>query len=192
MNNYERSEVEVFFDRPEEVVAEDTAASWVRHEDRKKVSSGHGRIFALQTLSGSRLLYRLESAVVYGSDYTKQRWPHSRGPEIEQLRPGDVIGYTFHQYTLPFTKIGGSNSAANMQFSKLREIDKSGEPIPGDEAEIGGGELSKKIGLHHGGLAFLTPFNFRGDRAFLLAVGARQFSQEELKRIEEEILGEFS
>lgn len=180
--------VEAFFRKPIEEVAQNIATSYVWHEDRKRVLSGQGAIFALQTESGTRRFFRLEEAVLYSHDYTMGRWSKSRGPEIVGLEPGEIIAYQFYQYLLPFIKVGGFDSAANIQPSNFKEIDKFGEYIDGEETEIGSAKLSRLVGLRQRELAHLTQFDFRGQRAFLLATGARQLSPEELKQLEDEIL----
>lgn len=175
------------FRKPLGEVAQNIAISYVWHEDRKKVLNGQGAIFVLQTPTSARR-FRLEEAVLYSHEYTMSRWPNSRGPEIAVLNPGEIIGYQFHQYFLPFGKVGEIGSAANIQLSKFQEVDNYGEPMKTKEAEIGGVKLFRYIGLKDRSLAHLTPVDFRGKLAFLVSAGARELSAEELKQLEEEIL----
>lgn len=183
--------LELMFNRPLEEVAADISTTWKRHSDRKTViqGNGEGKIFVLRVGTTNRF-YRLEEVIAYTHDYTIERWPKSRGPEIARLKTADVIGYQFHQSVLPFIKVEGFGSAANLQFSHLRELDRFGEPLHGDEDEVSlkPAKLSSSIGLQHRGRAFMTLFNIRGNQALLLATGARQLSPDELQLIEEELL----
>ena len=181
-------EVEELFRKPLEEVAQNIATSYVWHEDRKRMLPGQGAIFVVQTDAGTHRFFRLEEAVLYDSDYTMRRWPKSRGPEIAALTAGEIIAYQFHQAVLPFSKVGNLGSADNIQFAKLKEVNGRGEQLESEETEISGSKFSRLVGLRHRGLAHLTHFNLHGQRAFLLATGARQLSPEELKNLEEEIL----
>lgn len=182
-----RSEVEVFFSRNLDAVAKDLARTWVPHENRRETHEGKGRVFALD-LGGMQRFYVLDAAITYTSEYTKSRWPKSRALEIEESPVGDIIGYSFHQYRLPFIKVGGNGSAANIQLANLKEVDRFGTPLSGDDSEIGGAKLSQIIGLQHKGHAFLTPFNFLGEREFIMSTRAPKLSADELRRFEEELL----
>ena len=182
------SEVRAFFDRPGEEVAGEFSAGWVSHQDRRAVFSGQSSILALQTDRGMRL-FRVDSVVYYDDEYTKSRWPKSRGPEIASLEPGEAIGYAFHQSVLTFIKVGGIGSSANIQLSNLTEIDRNGESLMGRDSEIGPAKVAQLLGLGHQMRAQLATFNFRDTRAFLLSAGGRYLTPDEIRSLEEEILG---
>ncbi len=182
-----REEARAFFDRPGEVVAGGFAAGWVRHTDRKEVFEGQASILALATPSRTRL-FRVDHVIYYDDEYTKNRYPNSRGPELASLDPGEAIGYAFHQSVLTFIKVGGAGSAANIQLSHLTEIDRNGEPLRERDSEITSAKVAQLLDFGHEMRAQLTTFNFRGTRAFLLSVGGRQLTEEEIRAIEEEIL----
>lgn len=189
--NVVEAELKSVFGGSADEAATRIATSWSWHQDRKTIMPGTGQTFIIRAGSVNRF-YRLEYAIAYSHDYTMQRWPKSRGLEIAELDTADVIGYKFHQSVLPFVKVGDYGNAANIQLATFRELDKFGEPIPGEEEEITirSAKLSELIGLRHQGRAFITPVDLRGNRALLLATGSRQMSPEELKRIEEDLLSE--
>ncbi len=178
--------VREIFKQPIETVAQGIATASVWHKDRKKVLPGSGAIFALQTETGMRR-FRLEEAILYDHDYTMQRWPNTRGPQIAGLEPATIIAYQFHQYALLFAKFGDFGSAANIQLDKFAEVNGRGESLQSEKANIGGAKLSQLVGLRHRDLAYLTLFDFQGQQAFLLSAGTRRLSPAEIQRLEEEI-----
>lgn len=181
----QREKIRKFFDRPGEVVAANFATHWMSHPRRWPIFSGEGQILGLQTEAGVKY-YRVEEVVLYSDKYTKDRWPYSRGPEIMAMETGEVIGYMSQGgYVLTFVKTQG---AANIQLSALREVDRVGDPLPGDEMLLTSSMIAPLIGLRHKEHAQLAPFDFRGRRAFLIASGVRIPTDEELRRIEEDLL----
>lgn len=182
------SEVGAFFDRPGEEVAGEFSAGWVRHPNRREVFDGQGSVLALETPLRVRF-FRVDSVIYYDDEYTKNRWPKSRGPEIASLEPGEAIGYAFHQSVLTFIKVGGIGSSSNIQLSNLKEIDRNGEPLMGRDSEIGPAKVAQLLDLGHQMRAQLAIFNLRDTRAFLLSVGGRHLTPDEIRSLEEEILG---
>lgn len=181
-------EAKAFFDRPGEEIAGEFSAGWMRHQNRIETFEGRGSVLALDTADGTRL-FRVDGVIYYDDQYTKDRWPKSRGPEIATLASGEVIGYAFHQSVLTFIKVGGAGSSANIQLNNLTEVDRQGEPRRGRDAQIGPARVAQILGLEHQMRAQISAFNFRGRRAFLISAGNRQLSAEEIRSIEEEILG---
>ncbi len=169
--------------------ASKVAATWSWHEDRKNIMPGEGQTLIVRAGSVNRL-FILEHVIAYSHEYTMQRWPKSRGPEIASMDTAEVVGYSFHSYTLPFVKVGEIGSAANIQLATLRGLNIYGEPLMGDEAITKSAKLSEMIGLRHQGRGFITPVDFRGGRALLLTVGNKQLSPDELQRLEADLLSE--
>lgn len=184
--NTEQKEVRELFDRPADQVAVKFSAHFMWHEARKEVFEGTGMILGLETDSGIRY-FTVEQVVLYPDDYTRSRWPHSRSLEIAQMEPGEVIGYIFRgNRTLAFIKTQG---AENIMLDQLREVDRFGTPLRfGDEGLTTPTQIAPMIGLTHRMHAQFALFNFRGQRALLLSAGERVPSEEEIARIEKELL----
>lgn len=179
------NDTQIFFDRPGEVVAEDLAMQWMRHENRDEVFTGQGKILGLQTPHNVQY-YRIIEAILFEDAYTRKRWPHSRAPEIASLEPGGVIGYSFHKPILTFFKTRGSE---NIMPSLLSPIDREGNLLQEGE-QVTAARIAQLIGLEHRMRASLSTFDFRDEKAFLLSIGQRRLTDEELFRLEEEIFGE--
>lgn len=184
-------EIKKLFGGPVDQVAANVADTWSWHENRKLLLPGIGQTLIIRAGSTNRF-YRWKYAIAYSHEYTMQRWPNSRGPEIRDSETADIIGYPFHQYILPFVKIGAEGSAANLQIAEIREVDRFGDPIQGNEDEmtLKSAKISDLLGLRDRGRAFIAPVDLKGNRALLLAAGTKQMSPEELKSIEEDILSE--
>lgn len=184
MKEIQREEIISIFNRPGEVVCSEFSRTWSRHQNRQEVFEGQAAVLGVQTPLGVGY-YKVEGVILYDDEYTRGRWPRSRGPEIAALNPGDVIGYSFHRSILTFVKTQG---AENIMLSLIQEINRFGDPTPGEDALVSAGKIGWLIGLGHREHAYLAPFDFRGRRAFLLSVGGSELSEAELRRIEEEIL----
>lgn len=189
MVNPERSEIHsneitAFFDRPGQLVASELSSHWIRHQNRRDIFKGQERILALQTQLGTKY-YNIKEIILYDDEYTRQRWPRSRSLEIATMQPGEVIGFKFHRTTLVFIK---TQQTENIQLSQLEQIDNHGDPILVAERIINAGRIAKFIGLEHRTYGQLIPINFRETRAFLLIAGKLIPTEEELKRLEEELL----
>lgn len=182
-------EIRHFFDRPAEDIASELSSSWLRHENRAELHQGQGKILGLRTTTGTNRFFRIEEVIVYTSDYTYGRWPNTRAPEIDSLQPGDLISYVSRAATLTFIK---TRRAENIQFSHLQEVDRFGDPIRNQESTLKASGVAKVAGLKHKEKAHLLPFNFRGEKGLMLASGSRMLTEDELRRIEEEILGDLA
>ncbi len=180
----QREETRRFFDRPGQLVVASLSSRWAIHPDRKSLNPGEGQIVGLQT-QGSVKYYRVEEAVLYTHQYTQSRWGHSRSPEIAALEPGEGIGYDSRGHILTFLK---TQESENIQLTTLREVDRRGDPLPGDEMLLSSSKIAPAIGLRHKGHAQVTPFDFRDRRAFLISAGVHVPTDEELRRIEEDLL----
>lgn len=181
----QREETRRFFDRPGEIVAASLSKGWMKHPDRKQIHQGEAQIVGLQTQSGIKY-YTVEQVVLYPDEYTKERWPRSRGPEIAALESGEGIGYYAQGgHVLTFLK---TQDSENIQLDALREVDRRGDPLPGDEMLLTSSKIAPEIGLRHKEHAQLAPFDFRDRRAFLISAGIRIPTDEELRRIEEDLL----
>lgn len=180
----QREETRQFFDRPGQLVVASLSTRWAVHPDRKTVNPGEGQIVGLQTQAGVKY-YQVEDAVLYTHQYTQSRWSHSRGPEIKALEPGEGIGYDSRGHVLTFLK---TQQSENIQLAALREVDRRGDPLPGDEMVLSSSKIAPAIGLRHKEHAQVAPFDFRGRRAFLISAGIHVPSDEELRRIEEDLL----
>lgn len=185
MSGIERAE---FFGRPGDQVATDMSEGWVHHPDRQEVFPGQAAIIGLETGQGTRM-FRLDHSIYYDDAYTKQRWPNSRGPELATMAPGEVIGYKFHQTVLTFIKVGPVGDSSNIQLSTLTEVDRQGAPVLGGESQLKPGKIAELLGLDHQTRGQITPFNFRHTPGFLISVGDRELTPEEIQSIEDEILG---
>lgn len=184
---YEPDEISAFFNRPADEVAAEFASHWFNHENRSEIHEGQAKILGIRTLTGFTRFFRITEVVLYGDQYTKDRWPNSRSPEIDSLQSGDLITYVSRAATLTFIK---TRRSENIQFSSLEEMDRFGDPIRTKESVLIASDVARIAGLGHRDRSKLIPFNFRGERAFLLTLGARELSDEELQRLENEILGE--
>lgn len=185
MNGIERA---AFFGRQGEEVASSFSGYWSKHPDRREIFPGSASVIGLETPEGLRF-FRLDEAVYYDDAYTKERWPNSRGPELASMEPGEVIGYKFHQTVLTFIKVGRVGDSSNIQLSSLTEVDKHGAPVLGGEAQIRAGKVAQLLGLENQTRGQISPFHFRNTEGFLITVGNRQLTEEEVRSIEEEILG---
>lgn len=186
MSTEQQKEVREFFDRPADQVAKDFSRRYMWHEARSEIFEGAGGILGLETDSGVRY-FSVEQVVLYSDEYTRERWRYSRAPEIAQMEAGEVIGYIFRgNRILTFIKTQG---AENIMLDQLREVDRFGTPLMiGDEGLTKPTQIAPMIGLGHRMYAQFAPFNFRGQRALLLSAGERIPSEEELARIEKELL----
>lgn len=181
----QREERRLFFDKLGQLVAASLSTRWMVHPDRKTVNRGEGQIVGLQTRVGVKY-YKVEQVVLYPDEYTQSRWPRSRGPEISALESGEGIGYYSQGgHVLTFFK---TQNAENIQLDTLREVDRTGEPLPGDEMLLSSSKIAPEIGLRHREHAQVAPFDFRGRRAFLISAGIHVPSDEDLRRIEEDLL----
>lgn len=183
----QREEIRLFFDRPGESVAASLANRWMKHPFRRaeEIFDGEDQIVGLQTNTGVKY-YLIEEVVLYSDRYTRERWPYSRGPEIAAMESGEVIGYRSQGgHVLTFIKTQG---AENIQLSALKEIDRLGDSLPENEGLLTSSMVAPLLGLRHKEHAQLAPFNFRGRRALLIATGVRVPTDEELRRIEEDLL----
>ncbi len=178
-----------FFDRPATEVAPEISDSWIEHDRRPIVSEGKGKILALVTQGGTARFFRIKEVYTYTNEYTYDRWPNSRGPEIDSMQPGDLITYVSRASTLTFIKTRG---AENIQFSHLEEVNRFGDPVRNDNSELNASGVAKVTGLTHKDRSHLEYLNFRGEDAFILVPGSQTLTEEDLKRIEEEILGDVS
>lgn len=176
-----------FFGQEGDEVTKSISGSWARHPDRREILSGQAAIVGMETRNGLRL-FRLDEAFYYDDAYTKSRWPNSRGPELASMEPGEVIAYKFHQTVLTFIKVGERGSSANIQLSKLTEVDRTGAPLLGSEAQINAGKVAQLLELEPQTRAQITPFNFRNIEGFLITTGSRTLTPEDIARIEEELL----
>ncbi len=190
-----------FYGRPGEQVCPDFANHWVKHgiNGREKESNvGEGRILALDVQSGLRY-YVVESVILYSDEYTRHAWPQtpqrikrnepSRSEEIKHLESGEIICYPFYAHTIPYIHTLG---AENIQLDALIECDNFGTPLPGNETLLTASKIAPLVGLtkeRGRNLAQLTPFDFRGNVAFLLAVGSAPITEERLRRFGEEMFG---
>ena len=129
--------------------------------------------------------FRIEEVILYSDEYTLKRWPNSRGPEISLMKPGGVIGYKFHRTVLTFIKTRG---AENIMLSSLTPVNSFGEASLDKVGSVLPGAIAQTIGLQHGMHARFEALDFRGERAFLLTTRVRKLTEEELRRIEEELL----
>lgn len=180
------NEIRAFFDRPGNIVIAEFASSWVRHENRQEIFEGQGRILGIQTPSRVRP-FRIEEAVLYRDSYTRERWSNSRGPIIAAMEPGEVVSFAFHTSVLTFIKTQG---AENIQLSYLQEVDNLGQPLEREGSVLTAAKIAREAGLEHQSHAQLFPFRFRDEQAFLLSVGGRRLSPDELKQLEEELLSD--
>lgn len=176
-----------FFGKPGEEVAASISGSWAKHPDRQETFQGSAAIIGLETPNGLRF-FRLDNAYYYNDEYTKKRWPNTRGPELASMQPGEVVGYQFHQTVLTFIKVGPVGDASNIQLAELTEVDKFGDPILGGEAKLKAGKAAALLGLESQSRGQITPFHFRNTEGLLITAGSRTLSSEEIARIEEEIL----
>ena len=178
----------MFFDRPGSEVCGDLAAHWMNHTDRRKIYEGQAKVLGLQTDSMVRF-FTIEEVVLFEDSYTRERWPRSRSLSIASLSPAEVISFMSQgQHVLTFAKTQG---AENIMFSSLQEIDRFGDPLRGEGHILTASSVAKIVGLTHGMRGQLTPIHFRGGRAFLLATGARELSDQELDALEKELMEDF-
>ena len=177
-----------FFDRPAEEVAAEISTFWMNHENRSEVHQGQGKILAIVTPFGTRRLFRISQVYVYSNEYTFNRWPSSRAPEIDSMQPGELISYVSRSATLTFIKTRG---AENIQLDHLWEEDKYGDPLRNPDSELGSSGVAKVAGLGHKDRSHLELLNLREEQGFLLIHGSQMLSEEELRRIEAEILGDY-
>lgn len=183
----------LFGGRPKEV-APKVAKFWRPDPENKKLilpGTDPGQFLIMQVGSVNRF-FEWDLAVAYSHEYTMNRWKNSRGPEIAELNTADVIAFPFHTHMLTFVKVGDLGSAANLQIASLREVDRYGNPILGEENEVHptSAKITALLGLGNRGRAYLTPVDLKGRRALLLTTGARKLNPEELLRLEESILKE--
>src|SRR3989344_4257557 len=176
--------VKELFDRPGEQVAPDLAAHWMRHEDRKTIFDGEAQIIGIQTSAGMQY-FSIEEVILFSHDSTMKRWGNSRGPEIARLNSGGIICYDSRGRKLTFSKTQG---AENLMFSTLRQVDRLGAPLPGDENILTASKIATVAGLNHKSTGQLTPFYYRGRRALLLSVGGHRASEDEIQRLTREAL----
>lgn len=173
-----------FFDRPGREVAPDMAAHWMSDENRKEIFPGNAAIIGLETPTGMQY-FNIEEVILYGHESTMKRWGNTRGPEIAALEPGQWICYNFRGRILTFAKTQG---AENLMLSTLREVDRLGDPLPGSDKILTSSKIATLAGLYHRAQGLVTPFSYRGRRAMLLSVGGHIVSEEELQRLENELL----
>lgn len=196
-----KEEIRDFFGKPATVVAANFARSYADHENRQQRFPGEARVLALQThanetQSGIRY-FTVESVITYGDEYTRWRFPGSRGSvsralTIAAMDAGEAIGYMGQgRNVLTYIKTQheeGIPSAENIMLEGLQEIDRFGTPLKTEDAYLTAAGPAKILGLSHGMRAQMTPFNFGQQRAFLLSVGNREWSEEELLTLEQELL----
>lgn len=184
----QKEETRQFFDRPGQLVAASLSTRWMVHPDRKTINQEEGyegQIVGLQTRAGVKY-YKVEQVVLYPDEYTQTRWLRSRAPEISALESGEGIGYYSQGgHILTFLK---TQNAENIQLDTLREVDRRGDPLPGDEMVLSSSKIAPAIGLRHKEHAQVAPFDFRDRRAFLISAGVHIPTDEELRRIEEDLL----
>lgn len=181
--------IRTFFDRSASDVAAEISTSWVNHENRAEVNQGQGKILALVTPAGTSRFFRINHVIVYSNEYTYRRWPKARGPEIDSMQSGDLISYVSRAGILTFIK---TRRAENIQFSQLEEVDRFGDPIRNNDSELAASGVAKVVGLGHKDRSHLELLNFRGEDALILIPGSQALTEEDLRRIEEEILGDLS
>ena len=182
-----QDQIRLFFDKPAAQVVPQLSNTWLNHENRSKAEVGQGKILAIASPSGTIRLFRIEEVIIYSNDYTYGRWPNTRAPEIDSLQAGDLISYVSRAATLTFIK---TQRAENIQFSHLTEVDKYGDPIRSRESVLGASGVAKTAGLAHKERSRLLPFNLRGEQGLLLVKGQQMLTEADLKRIEEEIMGD--
>ena len=189
-----REEIRVFFGRPAAQVAPEFAASWVYHENRREAMQGEAKVLGLQTETGIIRYFTIQEVVVYGDDYTRDRWPKSRSLAIATMEPGEAISYMSQgAHVLTFIKTQhtvGIASAENIMIAGLQEIDRYGTQSTAEDSYLKAAGAAKVLGLGHNGHAQMTPFNFRGQSAFLLSAGNRNWTEEELSDLERDLLSE--
>ncbi|OGK21069.1 hypothetical protein A2866_01945 [Candidatus Roizmanbacteria bacterium RIFCSPHIGHO2_01_FULL_39_8] len=178
-------DAKTFFGRPGKDVLNDWAYSWIYHTSRNRIHNGKGGILALQLADGIRY-FNVALGVFYDSSSTMKRFSSSRGPEIEQLEPGTMIGFNFHKHKLVFIK---TQKAANIQLAQLEEVDIEGNPVT-VEQEMSAARIGALVGLENGESILLEAFSIRNRPGFLLDVTARNFVERiGLDDLEQRILG---
>jgi hypothetical protein len=192
-----------FFGRSGELVCAEFSSNWTKHDlygRRSESQSGTGKILILETESGESY-YVVESVVLYSDEYTRLSWPSnpartrrtgrlSRSEELASMESGEAIAYPFHAHLIPYIKTVG---AENIQIETLRSVDGLGQPLPGKENLLITSRIAPLLGLRKEqgyNKAYLTPVDFRGDRAFLLASGTVQLSEERRTRLDEILFGD--
>lgn len=184
----QRTEIRRFFDRPGQEVASELSSYWFNHSYPSEPHRGQAKVLGLQSEAGIRF-FTIDEMRLFEDSYTRDRWPKSRSLAIASLDPGEVIAFMSQgQHVLTFIKTQG---AENIMLQTLKEVDRFGDPLAGKEHTLTASNVARIVGLRHGMRGQLTPVHFRRERAFLLATGARELTDEELETIEEELRAEF-
>lgn len=130
-------EVRRFFNRPGPEVVGELAQAWVWPDQREIFQPGRATmVFKIRMGEHEALAFwRADLVELYSHEYTMERWPDRRGPEIARLEPGEIIGYPYRGYLLPFIHTQ-EGKAENIFPRELRRVDKNGFPMAGKAALI--------------------------------------------------------
>lgn len=182
-----RIDAEPFFNRMNNVVAKEFAASFVYHENRNREFQGDGKVIVVTTPSDTRRLFLVNHAVLYSDQYTKARWSGStsRASQIANLEPGGVISFNNRGSILTFVK---TQDAANIELNRLREVDSHGVPFNDDE--LIPKQFAEIAGLKHRSIGKLVGIDLNRTPAFYLSMSPDVPDDAELERITQELIGE--
>lgn len=183
-------EASEFFDRPNELILPEFAATWRRHDDDKKLQrlgTPKAKVIVANTISGRRL-FRVQHAVGYSHEYTMKRWPDSIGPEINDLYPAEVVTYRYRAGILNFVK---TQQSANIWLEVMQEVDRTGEPI--DKKGLSGKAFCEQLDLVPKSISRLYFLSLpQIPDAFYLSHAKEDISEEALNRLEDELLRGFN